>query len=154
VVDLDPNDDLHAMIAWKFYGAGDEGDAALGRIWGIVKTVESSDEFLGDYICDFHIVLGSKAIGSGSALPQDKIWAAAIVPTVDSAAFPGVRLAAEQAYSAISQGTVQASAAPELIFAGLGYDMYIIEIQREIPLGSKSDRISPVASAGVIYRLM
>lgn len=149
VLEMDPNDDEHGLIAFKFYGGGTEGQGAVGRIWGIVKTIATADEYLGDYICEFELVLGSKAIGAGSALPSGKKWFAAITPIVDAAAFPGIRVAAEQGYSAVSSG--QASAAPELIFAGLGYDMYIIEIRRQAPAGSMSGM---VGDAGVVYRLI
>ena len=139
-----------ALIAWRFYGSDAAGQVALGRIWGVVEGVGASSEVVGDYICDFELVLGAKEITGGGILPSSKKWARAVIATVDQAAFPGVRVVGtSRSGKAVAQAPGDSS--PELIFDGLGYHAYILEISCANTVGLTSKQMS---DAGVIYRTL
>ena len=125
------------VISWKFYGTDAADEVCIARFWAFAD-VENSGGVVGDYMGDVVVTLGSKAIHSGATvLPEDKLWAKRLQPTIDKTLFPGVRIVGEGG-----------NAPATMIFDGMGLKSFIVEIAMITP-GSEN----PAASAGVLWRV-
>lgn len=123
------------VISWKFYGTDAADEVCTARFWAFTDV--NNNGVVGDYLGDVVITLGAKAIHSGATvLPEGKLWAKRLQPTIDKTLFPGVRV--------IGEG---GNAPATMIFDGMGLKSFIVEIAMTHPEGQTA------ASAGVLWRV-
>lgn len=127
------------VISWKFYGTDAADEVCIARFWAFTDVLNGG--VAGDYMGDVVITLGAKAIHSGaSVLPEGKLWAKRLQPTIDKTLFPGVRLVGEGGNAPVT-----------MLFDGMGLKSFIVEIAMIKPTGSEAD---VAASAGVLWRVI
>ncbi|MFI4915377.1 MAG: hypothetical protein ACIAS6_02580 [Phycisphaerales bacterium JB060] len=125
----------------------------IGAIWGVSELNATPTEYLGDWLGQFDVTIGTHDIGSSTSLPADGVFGRRATVRVDKSIIPGIRAIG-------SQG----EAAPVLVADGLGYTHLIVELRCVQPANSTVTRsggwafgnavVVPATGLGFMYRFM
>lgn len=124
---------------------------AVGAIWGVSELVKPNPpedfiEFVGDYLGEFNITLGTSRSTDSDIIPEsdsrDGYFGRRCSVQVDRASFPGFRVAGHPT-------SVPSQAGPVLLVDGFGYSHMIVELRCIQPSYSLGDI---ALKAGFMYR--
>lgn len=156
-IDLSGGSSEANNLLLKFYG--NPASAALDTppttvetgvvaIWGI-SELNGATEYMGDYLGQLAIDVGSKLIDVSAVLPDDNdddpgYWVRRIEVQNDRSLFPAMRVVGQEG-----------EAAPVLVVDTMGYARIIVEM-RLTAAGGGGSTWSPVAAdyLGFLYRLL